>query len=75
MTGQPRVELTKEPRPIRPCAGQDRASLREGGERPSLLAVGVLAVTGSQGPFPRVSKRGCEARSLPELLSPGARGR
>ena len=59
MTGQPRVELTKEPRPIRPCAGQDRASLREGGERPALLAIG-LAVTGSQGPFPRVSKRRVE---------------
>ena len=60
MTGQPRVELTKEPRPIRPCAGQDRASLREGGERPSLLAIGVLAVTGSQGPLFRVSKRRVE---------------
>ena len=60
MTGQPRVELTEEPRPVRPCARQDWASL-PGGRRATFFAGGRCpGCYGLSGALPPVSKRRVE---------------
>ena len=74
MTGQPRIELTKKPRPVRPCARQDRGP--SGRAESDLLCWRSASwlLRALRGPSPEYPSVGVKPRSLPRTAVTGRQG-